>query len=229
MPLKLDYLRACSHIANLTNWLEGKGITVCVEDDFDLFLEAVEASEKETLFPMFDPSVSDICASNGFWIHGTDKDGKTVHLQAARVDELNGISLAEYLESLEAYYAFPQLFRREGEYCLSPSTATKKMTGRIVYQGEFWLKGGAGGVRGQRFPAPLMQLSSSIALLRWNPDYTYAMVQPRIVRTGMAKQYGYASMEPHGILWHRPYVPEFLDEWVIWRSRRELIQQVCSN
>lgn len=229
MPITVDYLKAYVRIAELTGQLNEMGLRLSVESDFDRYVEIAKTCGKNTFYPMFDPAVSDVGPHNAFWIHGRDGDGETTHLQAARLDVLDNLSLADYLESLDAYYVFPKIFRDQGEYCHSPAQATKKLTGKVVYQGEFWLKGGRGGTRGRGLPAPLMYLSSAIALARWDPDYTYAMVQPRIVRTGMARQYGYTYMEPHGILWNRPYVPEYLDEWVIWRDRRQLIQQVCAS
>lgn len=229
MPLALDYLKVCSRIANVTGQLTERGLNLSVETDFDRYVDIARSCDKMTFYPMFDPSVSDVGPHNGFWIHGTNSTGDTVHLQAARLDVLNDRNLADFLESLDAYYMFPRIYRQQGEYCRSPACATRKLAGRIVYQGEFWLKGGRGGTRGRGLPGPLMLLSSAVALARWDPDYTYAMVQPRIVRTGMARQYGYTHMEPHGILWHRPGIPEYLDEWVIWRGRRQLIQQVCAD
>lgn len=225
----LDLLPICHYIAKAAERPRDLGINIQFSRDFHELARIQAKLEKAPLTPMFDPRFSDIGPHNGFWMKGVTEGGEIVHTQAARIDDLGNGTLCAFLESMEAYYRFPDQHRAAGEYCLSPAKATKRITGRVCYQGEFWLKGGAHGMRGRHLVAPLCQLAKSLILTLWQPDFTYAMVQPRIVHSGMVRHYAYTQMEPHGIIWHRPQLGQTLDEWVIWRSGWELEDQIIPS
>lgn len=230
MLVQDEILKTFKSISNNIEMLSEKGMEISVSTDFNAFVSRVRECRDKQVTPMFDPAVTEIGPSNGFWIEGRNRNKEIVHLQAARFDILSNRSLADFLESLDAYYSSPEYYRQQGEFCHSPSHATRHITGKVAYQGEFWLRGGGSlGARGRGYPPLLTHLSSAIILAKWEPDFTYAMVQPRIVRTRMANQYGYTNMEPHGLVWNRPTVPEYLDEWVIWRDRGQLISQVSAS
>lgn len=201
------------------------GIQLELHTDFEHMLECSESVDKLPLTPMFHPEKSEIGAHNGFWLKGTSFDGELVHMQACRVDDLSATTLHLHLESLHAFYADPARTAEDGETCECHAPAACGITGTVCYHGEIWLKGGKNGFRRRNLTAMTPKLVLAIALTRWYPDYIYGMIQRGIATKGVAARYGYRRFQPHGMIWTVPSSGT-LDEWLLWNSRRDLIDLV---
>ena len=219
-----NHLTISRYIAAIDEIAHSKGLRLELSMDFDELLAlSKQLCGRLPLTPMFDPTVSQLGPDNGFWLKGLDAEGEVVHVQAVRKDELNGIPLANHLESLRAFYNDPASGAAPQEYCFSAAPMAQRITGTVCYHGEVWLKGGQNGFRGQGLAAVLPRMALALALAKWQPDYIYGLAWPAIVEKGLAFQYGYRNVQPHGVLWNLPMDPEPFDGWLIWMTRGDLI------
>lgn len=198
--------------------IAASGIQITLETDFHAMKAVSDGLEKLPLTPNFDPAKSDIGSENGFWMHGRDLMGKTVLTQGARFYDLTGSTAARHYESLRAFYADPATQAEPGETCRCNAPAMHAISGQVCYHGELWL---APPYRGHGLSAPVSKLLMATVLLRWRPDYLFAVAQPGICHSGVAAGYGYRNMQPHGMIWTVPSMGT-LDEWVIWNNAAEL-------
>ncbi len=228
-PRKTEtHLRAMETIEALEADVYASGVRLTLESDFAAYREACQTSEKKTLLPMFDPDIGDIGAHNGFWIKGVDIHGNLVHTQAACLYDLSRSTLAIHHRTLKAFYADPAASAEKGEACESRAPAAHGITGKVCYHGEFWIKGGSEGFRGKGLVRPLARIGLAVIYLRWVPDYAFAMVHPAICEKGIANEYGYRNMQPHGLVWNVPSSGT-ADEWLIWNNSTEIAETVTRS
>ena len=107
------------------------------------------------------------------WLKGSDPAAVPVHVQAARIYDMNGTNLAREFSSLRAFYASPDL-APEGERCVCAAPILERITGKVCYHGELWVRGHDPNLRGQALSGPLSRLLLGLVLARWNPDYVVA-------------------------------------------------------
>ena len=198
--------------------LFANGIQITLETDFQSMKAISNGLEKLPLTPNFDPDVSRIGPENGLWMHGRDFSGRTVLTQGARYYDLKDRTAALLHESLQAFYADPASQAEQGETCRCEAPAMHTISGRVCYHGELWL---APPFRGRGLSATVSKLLMATVLLRWQPDYLFAVVQPGVCLRGVAAGYGYRNMQPHGMIWTVPSKGT-LDEWVVWYNAAEL-------
>ncbi len=198
------------------------GIRLELHTDFTQLAALNPHLDKAPLTPQFDPDVSQIGPVNGFWLKGVDGRGEVVQTQAVRMDDLTGTSLALHLSSLQAFYHDPAQSAHPQETCDVEAPAAHAISGRVCYHGEFWLKGGENGYRGQDLAIVLPRVGMAIALARWSPDFIYGTVQSGIAKKGIVARYGYRNLQPHGIIWTLPKTQQVLDEWLMWMSWRDM-------
>lgn len=218
-----DLYKQFQYISNIEHIAELHGMKIDVSSDFEAFREIRSAQQKRLpISPIFDRQVCDINASNGFWIKGTADNGEIVHLQAVRLETLNDKTLAEHLYQHRDIYAPPgvEVDLEQTDYAACPSS--RRITGRVCYHGELWLKGGPGGYRGHGLTAALPRLALALAHMAWSPDYMFGLVHPLAACKGLAAREGYMHLEPGGILWHRKDQSEVYDEWLVWMSHHDL-------
>ena len=110
MHESIDTLALARHIAELNMTARRAGIEIELRTNFGHLMELCETlPDKPTPTAMFDPMKADIGGHNGFWLKGCDPNGVPVHVQAARVYDINGTNLAREFSSLRAFYASPGL------------------------------------------------------------------------------------------------------------------------
>lgn len=214
-------------IDRLERQVYAAGMRLELSDDFELLAEINPFLDKAPLTSQFDPNVSDIGAANGFWLKGLDAKGEIIQTMALRLFDFRDTTAALELESLRAFYADPAASAHPEETCVVTAPAAHVITGRVCYQGDFWIKA-ASGLRGAGLSYPLSRLGMAIAFARWEPDFFYATVHDRIVRKGVAARYGYRNFQPGGVYRVLPRTDEVLDEWLIWmtwRDVRDLIER----
>jgi len=214
---QLQYLNSVQQIA------ERHGMALEVSNDFEAF-HAIRTAQPKRLpiSPIFDHEVCDIGPDNGFWIKGTTDSGELVHLQAVRLEDLTGASLGEHLYAHRDVYAPPgvDVDLERSEYSGAPGT--QRITGKVCYHGELWLKGGPNGFRGHGLTAALPRLAMALAHMTWTPDFMFGLVHPLAACKGLPAREGYMHLEPGGILWQRKDSDEIYDEWLVWMGHTDL-------
>lgn len=195
-------------------------ITIQYQTDFDDFLETVQGiDDKGDLTPIFDVRYSDINSENGFWLKGVDENGDVMHVQAIRFDDLKDRPLSEHWENNPLLYCTQGLGidLEKSEYDSAPAASVIK--GAVCYHGELWVEKS---FRRIRLSSKLANLAMLMALARFNPDYIYCLIVPKVIRTGLSVRNGYLHMYPQGIRWHIPERDEPYDEYLVWMTGQEL-------
>lgn len=222
MREQIDTLRLSRYVAELDETIRRTGIEIEQRTDFGHFLELSEAlPDKPPPTAMFNPMKADIGGHNGFWLKGSDPNGVLVHLQAARIYDMNGTNLAREFESLRAFYTHPELVP-EGEHCTCTSPMAERITGTVCYHGEIWIRGKEPNYRGKALSGPLSRLQLGLILARWNPDYVFGIAYDWSIKRGVTTGYGYWHSQPGAVRWALPN-RDPLDLWLVWLTRQDLI------
>ncbi|MEO3428629.1 hypothetical protein AAFN88_07205 [Pelagibius sp. CAU 1746] len=218
-----DLYKQFEYISNIDHIAGRHGMKIEVSADFEAFRQLRGAQQKRLpISPIFDCQETELNGANGFWIKGTSSDGELVHLQAVRLEDMSGLCLAEHLYQHRHVYAPPgvEVDLERTDYAATP--ASHRITGKVCYHGELWLKGGPGGYRGHGLTAALPRLALALAHMAWSPDYMFGLVHPLAACKGLPAREGYMHLEPGGILWHRKDSDEVYDEWLVWMGHGDL-------
>ena len=219
----IDTLALSRHIAGLDETARRAGIDIEIRTDFGHLMELCEGlPDKPEPTAMFDPMKADIGGHNGFWLKGCDTNGVPVHVQAARVYDMNGTNLGREISSLRAFYASPGL-APEDEHCVCAAPMAERISGTVCYHGELWVRGQEPNYRGKALSRPLSRLLFALVLARWSPDYVFAFAYDWTVMRGLPARYGYWHGQPGAVHWVRPYRDQPLDAWLLWLTRQDLI------
>jgi hypothetical protein len=219
----IDTLRLSKYITSLNEVARHAGIEIELRTDFGHLMELCETLPgKPSPTAMFNPMKHDIGSHNGFWLKGSDSNGVPVHVQAARIYDINGTNLARELTSLRAFYANPDLAPND-ERCDCAAPMAERITGMVCYHGEIWIRGSDPDLRGQALSGPLARLLLGLVLARWNPDYVFGFAYDWTVSHGLLARYGFWHGQPGAVHWVRPYRNQPLDAWLAWLTRQDLI------
>ncbi|WP_245521371.1 hypothetical protein [Rhizobium azibense] len=200
------------------------GIRFKMGENFEQYLDITTSIVgKSATFPMFRPDCSELEPGRAFWIIGEDQSGEVAHVQALRVDGLSATNLAEHLESLKACYADPKTQAGSGSSCVCSAPTARKITGTVVYQGDIWLRDD---FRGQGLPRTFSGIAFGLAWAKWSPDFIYGLVPTWSIEKGVAELYGYLHREAHGSVLRLPDRQIEDDDWLVWLTRRELLQLI---
>ena len=167
-----------------------RGIRLRVRHDFDalldLNLEECRRGNWYRLPPMFDRRYVDVGMHNAFWLSGEDVNGDVVVTQAARVYDWRGTSLAE--QARELFY--------EGQDHDLPCHVTvpgaEHVRGMVCYSGSTWFHPN---YRRLGMSRMLPRISRTLAAATWGTDWTMSLVQRHLVDIGLARAYGYKSVD----------------------------------
>lgn len=154
---------------------------------------------------------------------GVDKHNEAAVLQAVRLYDLSRSNFAEHLESLKAFYADPAKHVHPHDVCTCMSPSARKMTGKIAYHGDVWVRKD---YRRKGIPRILAGIAFGLSFAMWNPDFVCALVARWLVDKGVVTQYGYSHYEEGGSIL-RLVDEDILDEdWLIWLTAEELKSRV---
>ncbi len=198
------------------------GLDLHVGSDFDEFRAiSKEHPLKPYVNPAFDPDFVDISPLTGLWLIGTNANGEIVHTQAIKLLELTNANLAEHFRSnLTDYRTHGYDFDVDRSCCfLSP--AASRISGRVSYHGELWLKGGSDGYRGGCLATILTRLMKALCLQRWSPDFMIGLQSPVTSCRGLAAREGYVHLEQRSIVWQLRDCADAMEDWLVWMSREE--------
>ena len=218
-------LQTSRFISSIEREINQRGLTVeCMTDFTELNRECDLIDDKLGATEPFSNLFFDIVPSQGFWIRGTDPEGRLSHVQAMRLDNLEGISLADHwAQQLRRIHCDPNPGARLSG---GGAPAAHMITGRVVYHGEMWI---AQHMRGRGLGGYLSRLALGLAQARWAPDFVYGFVKTDLVRAGFAVREGYMHMQPEGIAWDQAPSNINADDWIVWMGREHLtylVQQV---
>lgn len=219
---EFNQLRAARRIAELEDILTGGGLTVDISQDFvDMQRMADATPDRAPLTPIFDWRFSDIGADRGFWLKVTDGDGKLVHMQGARFDDIGDETLDRHLARHAALYLSPHIPAVIDKSSFDECPHSRAISGRLCYHGEAWTTP-RGPYRGTALVENATRLLFALCLMRWTPDFLWGLASETIVRKGIVLRYGYYHCHPRGVRWSIPRENQPLDEWLTWMTGGDL-------
>ena len=211
-----------TNLAEITRDLETAGLRIELGTDFGIYRARRNAQlERGSIYPMFDVACSYVDHTNGFWVCGFDADGELVHTQAVRLLNLMGSTLGNHLSIHRLKYITPDSTPDPEQTHFVGPTALDRVTGRVAYQGDFWLRArGLGGPRSQGMTTRLSRLLLEIVHASWKPDYIFALVPKALAEKGAHLRYGYHHCEPG--TWVGPDKQVTEEDYLIWMATDEL-------
>jgi len=196
------------------------GVVLKLHTDFNRFRDVVaKTPDREAVTSLFDPDLSDIGPDNGFWIEGVDAEGQVVHLQALRMDDLQGVSLASHWQDKPEWYAPPGADVDLPKTNFNTASASHEISGTVCYHGDFWIHKKC---RKFRLAGKLSVFAMLLAAAKFDPDFIYCFIVPKHVRQGLAAVYGYLHIHPFAPQWHFRGSNQTYDDYLVWISGDEI-------
>ncbi|MGY4157917.1 hypothetical protein ACVINW_003759 [Bradyrhizobium sp. USDA 4461] len=198
-----------------------RGIRLSTGFDFQEYVAITRATPtKPPTYPNFRPDRSPIKPGEGYWITGVDRKNEVAVLQAARLYDLSHSNFAEHLQSLKAFYADPVMHAHPQDRCTCTAPSAKKMTGKIAYHGDTWIRGD---LRGQGIPKIIGGIARGMSFAMWAPDFICGLVAPWTVEKGV---YDVTHHEPGGSKLQLIEEDIAEDDWLVWITHEELRSEV---
>ncbi|QQO13853.1 hypothetical protein JJB99_31575 [Bradyrhizobium diazoefficiens] len=170
-----------------------KGIKLSIGFDFHEYVSITRATPtKPPTYPNFRPDRSLIRPGEGYCIIGVDKNNEVALLSAARLYDLSLSNFAEHLQSLKAFYADPIVHAHPQDRCTCIAPSAKKMTGKVAYHGDFWVRRD---FRGQGMTRIEAGIAHAVSFAMWSPDFICALVGSWLLDKGLSEMPHY---EPGG-------------------------------
>ncbi|MGY4447315.1 hypothetical protein ACVWZR_001975 [Bradyrhizobium sp. i1.3.1] len=169
-----------------------KGIRLSIGFNFHEYVSITRAlPTKRPTYPNFRPDRSPIKTGEGYWMIGIDKNNEVALVEAARLYNLSHSNLAEHLQSLKAFYADPTIHAHSQDHCTCTAPTARKITGKVAYHGDFWLRRD---FRGQGFPKIMAAILRGVSFSMWAPDFVCGLAGRWTLDKGVLAQYAaYAS------------------------------------
>ena len=216
-----DLFITITKIANLVGELEKSGISVEIGDDFAVFRRIRNLQkERADIYPVFDIASSYVDASNGFWICGFNKENEVIHTQAIRLLDLGEDTLSQHLLVHRHKYITPGSTPDPDNTFFSHLPALDKISGRVGYHGEFWIKPGTIGRQNIGLTSVLSRVMFEMSMNLWSPDYVFGFVPASMAARGVAVRYGYTHCELGA--WYGPEQKVTSEEMLVWMSHEDL-------
>jgi hypothetical protein len=203
--------------------LRALGYDAQVSSDLAELDATKQAVRNERVAPFHDPSVSSLGPDRAFWMSLIDAEGKTIGLQAFRLDFVE-TNLGDWGPSY-----IIGLYMRRNEILVpmhaSPprNSIAERIRGKLVYHGELWLDRS---VKNRRVFDQFGKFGMLIALIKWNPDAIWGLAAQQMATHGHVTRMGYSFIERGFLRWQ--WVPEGIDpvEWLAVAERDALEQLV---
>lgn len=218
-----------SHILQLfNNPAAEKGIKIAIGFDFNEYVSITTSTPtKGPTYPNFRPDRSPIKLGEGYWIAGVDKNNQVALLAAARLYDLSHSNFAEHLQSLKAFYTDPSVHAHPQDRCTCTAPSAKKITGKVVYYGDLWVRKD---FRGRGIPKITAGITHGLSYAMWAPDFLCGIVARWQVDKGFVADCGYAHCEPGVCMTHLVGNAIGGEDWLIWRTGEELRSEFdCGN
>lgn len=220
----IDYLQVSRFIAGIDSLAKTQGVSLTIKNDFEQLCDlSKRLAGKPVPFAPFNPEHTDVGPHNALWVEGRNGRGDVVHVQAVRCDDLSDSTLANQIHGLLEPYATKEVLdaAEDLDFCQSPTA--RKITGKVCYHGEIWLRGGSNGYRGKGLSSTLPRLILGLALAKWAPDFIWGFGHAWLVERGIPQKYGYHNLEPRGAYMETSKLSRPIDSWIMWLSQSDLI------
>jgi len=209
-------------IYELTGYVKNSGATLELLTDFEDYRNFVEAySDAGAVTAIVDSRITTIGPENGFWVKATNKNGKIIHTQAVRFDDLTGTTLSRHWQSDPVMYAPAWLDIDINKCDFDTASITHEITGAVCYHADFWLDKE---YRNMELASLLSNFALLMALIRFSPDYMYGFIVPGLVKRGWAARSGYLHIHPWAPRWHIRKDAILHDEYIVWVTGQELAE-----
>ena len=200
-------------MSELIDEAEEAGIRIAFRTDIAALYRLENELTGKALSPLFHPGKFDLVSDRVFWIHGTNEEGRSVHVQASKLDDTGRNNLEELLQSQLArcFHSDPPL---------TNCTPMRALRGMCAYHGDTWVdrdlrKNGLG---------PLLTKIGLLAtFIRWQPDYVYAWFENPILYGGFGVRSWYTNFARVGQHWHKWILPQ---EFFSWMSHEDMINLI---
>ncbi len=224
-PSKLFELT--SHLSGILRDLEEAGTRIEIGDDFAAYRAyRAQQPDRGPIYPMFDVASSYIDHTNGFWVCGFNSSDELIHTQAVRLLDLTGTSLEAHLNTHRHKYITPDTTPDPDLTFYSGPEALKTITGKVCYQGEFWLRAsGLGGPRSQGATSLLSRVLLELMVGAWDPSFVFAFVPKQLAAKGAHLRYGYSHCEPGRWLGPDQQVTE--EDYLIWMGANDMANMIA--
>lgn len=187
---KLDLVLAIAHLRDLACSVDVREIAY--SNDLRDLQKVCESLKGHAPGEHFRRSLHTIPPSRVIWISATSYSGNIVGLVAARLDEISGWTLQEYIHE-----HFARCFRSEGggPISLVPESSgfASKYTGPCAYLGEGYVHDNW---RNRGLITHLVRLLMLLAYDEWKPTVLYGWMRKRHAITGMATKWGFTEIVP---------------------------------
>ena len=201
-----------------------RGVKLSIGFDFNEYVSITQAAAtKRPTFPNFRPDRSPIKLGEGYWIVGVDHNNDVAITDAARLYNLSHTNVAEHLESLKAFYADPTEHAHPQDRCTCTAPSAKKMTGKVAYHGDLWVRSD---FRGQGMAKIVAGIAHGASYAMWAPDFLCALVARFSLDRGLVAQYEMLHHEPGGAILQLVEENIVEDNWLIWLTGEELRTQI---
>lgn len=197
-----------------------KGIKLSIGFDFHEYVSITHTlPTKRPTQPSFRPDRSPIKSGEGYWMIGVDKNNEVALVEAARLYDLSHTNFAAHLESLKAFYADPSVHAHPEDHCRCTAPTAKKITGRVAYHGDFWLRRD---FRRQGMPIIMAGILRGVSFAMWTPDFVCGLAGRWTLDKGVLAQYGHAHHEPGGAILRLVNEDIVDDDLLVWLTGEEL-------
>jgi hypothetical protein len=191
----LGMVRVC---VLLEKELASKGFYISQSTDFQLLNETRLNSRGGKIGPMHDPNLCDFSKERAFWMGLHDETGRTVGLQAYRLDYVE-TSLADWLPN---YMIGVYMRRNEVMVPSHPSpprgSISERLRGKLVYEGELWLDKQ---IKGRQAFDMFTRLGLFLATIKWNPDAIWGLASEQMAKHGHLGRIGFTILERGVLRW----------------------------
>lgn len=203
--------------------LNDHGVTLEYGHDFEHYRELLkEARPDHTLGAPFDPKLREIDAKDALWIVGRDRAGKIMHTQASRILNLGNMTVGDYFLSQFRNYPPSDVDLDLGRSRYRDSPGSRRMRGRVAYQGEFWIGGEKGAYRGSGLSCILGRFGFWEVMQRLDPDYLVGFILKPVAFRGLAERTGWMHMEPGALQWYMRGEDTPVETFLAYLSREDL-------
>ena len=196
------------------------GLSIKISSDFQALRDLRLAVRQSVISPMFDPEISGLDETTGFWMGAYDASGRCVALNAFRLDKVEP-NLSHW-----ALGWMVGLYMRRSELIvpshLNPPAGSRaeKVRGRVAYHGEAWIDPKNLRVREAVEVLPL--LGMVLAFIKWSPDAIWAVGNEAMATRGLYARFGYPLVERSFLRWE--WLPDGAEavEWLALIERNDL-------
>ena len=212
-----DPLKTVAAITSLIDAGTEQGFAFRLSSDFTELVRLRREIRNSDVSPMFDPQAGRSLNERGFWMSVADRDGKTIGLQAFRLDDADP-NLAEWvLGWMMGLYARRREMIVPRAVMPPEHSLSHLIRGRIVYHGELWVDKHAKGC----FPL-FPKLGMMLAMVKWQPEAIWALTGQSMATRGHMVRMGYGHLEQGFLTWESEPDGAEQVEWIGVALRRHL-------